>query len=91
MFNLGYLPGGDKSVVTRPETTRRALEEALEWLRPGGLTTVVCYTGHPGGREDAAAVEAWARQVDQQQADVLRYGFVNQRSRPPYLIAAEKK
>ena len=30
MFNLGYLPGADKTRITRPETTLAALTQALE-------------------------------------------------------------
>lgn len=33
VFNLGYLPGGDKAIVTRPDTTTAALEAALEVRR----------------------------------------------------------
>jgi SAM-dependent methyltransferase len=58
MFNLGYLPGGDHALVTRPETTVRALSAALRLLRPGGVLTCVVYPGHPGGTEEAAAVRA---------------------------------
>ena len=31
-FNLGYLPKGDKSITTEPETTLTALRSAYEWL-----------------------------------------------------------
>ncbi|GBF94396.1 rRNA methylase [Raphidocelis subcapitata] len=57
-FNLGYLPSGDKSLVTRAETTVAALEAALEVLQPGGLLTIMAYTGHPGGQEEYDAVKA---------------------------------
>jgi predicted methyltransferase len=56
MLNLGYLPGGDKSIVTRTESTLTAIRAALRLLRPGGVLTVIAYPGHPGGREEAAAV-----------------------------------
>ena len=56
MFNLGYLPRGDRAVVTRPESTLAALRAALALLRPGGVATVLCYRGHDGGPEEAAAV-----------------------------------
>ena len=36
MFNLGYLPGGDHSTITRPDSTRAALQAALSLLAPGG-------------------------------------------------------
>jgi SAM-dependent methyltransferase len=63
MFNLGYLPGGDKSLVTQPHTTLAALEAALPLLRPGGILTIVGYPGHPGGKVESEAVERWVREV----------------------------
>lgn len=60
MFNLGYLPGGDKARTTAINTTLAALEQAREMLTPGGAISVLAYTGHPGGREEAEAVKAWA-------------------------------
>jgi len=59
LFNLGYLPGGDKQLTTRAETTLQALDASLEWLRPGGLLSVLAYIGHPGGIEEANAVLNW--------------------------------
>jgi hypothetical protein len=60
MFNLGYLPGGDKQRTTAIVTTLAALEQAREMLAPGGVISVLAYTGHPGGREEAEAVKAWS-------------------------------
>jgi len=57
MFNLGYLPGSDRRVSTRPETTLPALDAALANLRPGGMLSVLAYRGHPGGQDEATAVE----------------------------------
>ena len=56
MFNLGYLPGGEKTIVTRSDPTLRAINAALELLRVGGVLSVLAYTGHPGGAEEAYAV-----------------------------------
>lgn len=56
MFNLGYRPGGPPEVVTRRETTCRAISAGLQLLRPGGVLTVIAYTGHPGGKAEAVAV-----------------------------------
>ncbi|MCW9089532.1 MAG: methyltransferase domain-containing protein [Gammaproteobacteria bacterium] len=60
VFNLGYLPGGDKVRTTAIHTTLAALEQARELLAPGGGISVLAYTGHPGGREEAETVKAWA-------------------------------
>src|SRR5262245_52101665 len=56
MFNLGYLPGDDHSVTTQTASTLAAIRAALELLRPGGVLTVLAYTGHAGGAEEADAV-----------------------------------
>lgn len=56
MFNLGYLPGGDKRRITQLVTTLLALQRALELLSPGGVVTVMCYPGHEGGEAESEAV-----------------------------------
>ena len=67
VLNLGYLPNGDKALITQPETTITALEQAAAILQPGGILTVTAYAGHPGGAEEAAAVDAWMRARPQEQ------------------------
>lgn len=59
MFNLGYLPGADKAIVTSPESTISALEQACSMLRPGGLLSVLAYRGHDGAQTEFAAVARW--------------------------------
>ena len=61
MFNLGYLPGSDKSVITTPDTTITALNACYDLLQPGGLITIMVYPRHDGGRSEANAVLTWAR------------------------------
>ncbi|OBR66390.1 SAM-dependent methyltransferase [Paenibacillus oryzae] len=90
MFNLGYLPGGDETVITEPEGTILALNAALELLRPGGIITCVLYPGHPGGEQEALAVEDWAAALPQMKAQAVLYRQP-QRSAAPYLLAIEKR
>lgn len=59
MFNLGWLPGGDHALVTRPATTRQALDALTHRLRPGGRLSVIAYRGHEGGAEEDRAVRDW--------------------------------
>ncbi|MBL9154022.1 MAG: class I SAM-dependent methyltransferase [Verrucomicrobiales bacterium] len=91
MFNLGYLPGSDKSCLTRADTTLAALRKALDWLAPGGLLTVVAYPGHAGGDEETAAVETWSAGLDQAAFAVATYRFLNQTNPPPRLVAVERR
>jgi 16S rRNA C1402 N4-methylase RsmH len=59
MFNLGYLPRGDHAITTQAATTRTALEQAFDFLRPGGVITIVVYTAHDGGLLESRAVRDW--------------------------------
>jgi predicted methyltransferase len=90
MFNLGYLPGGDHSIITRASTTLIALEMALQKLRPGGMATLVSYSGHSGGKEEADALLHYAATLDQAAFTVLHYRMLNQVNEPPTLLAIEK-
>ncbi len=60
LFNLGYLPGGNPAITTRPDSTQLALEAAFAALRPGGRLICVAYTGHPGGPEESDVVLKFA-------------------------------
>jgi len=60
LFNLGYLPGGDRTVITTSGETLAALDAAAGLLLPGGILSVVCYPGHPGGDAESEAVIEWA-------------------------------
>ncbi|KAL2475868.1 S-adenosyl-L-methionine-dependent methyltransferase superfamily protein [Abeliophyllum distichum] len=62
-FNLGYLPGGDKKIITRSETTLHALEASKRVLAPGGLISIVVYVGHAGGRDEFETVQAFASEL----------------------------
>lgn len=93
MFNLGYFPSGDKSLVTRPDTTLAALSISLSLLSEKGLLSVVVYTGHEGGPEEGAAVERWIDSLNQDTYRIVHYGSPLRHSSPPapYLIAVERR
>ena len=91
IFNLGYLPKGDKSLITKPDTTIEAIRQLFEMLKPGGLIVLVIYHGHAGGADERDAVTAYAASLDQQAAHVMQYGFINQVNTPPFIVAIEKR
>ncbi len=62
MFNLGYLPFGDKTLVTLSSTTRVAMDHAFTLVRRCGLISVLAYPGHTGGFEEAKCIEEWVEQ-----------------------------
>ena len=64
MFNLGYLPGADKSIITRSDTTLSALALACQLLAAQGVMTVTAYPGHVGGDEEASRIQQWLQQLN---------------------------
>ena len=91
IFNLGYLPGGDKQLTTQSKTTLEAVKQAINLLRRGGLVVVVVYPGHPAGRLEQDALLTAVKALDQQTYNVLQYAFINQIHEPPFLLAVERK
>nr|WP_263325363.1 class I SAM-dependent methyltransferase [Neobacillus sp. Marseille-Q6967] len=91
IFNLGYLPGSDKTIVTKAETTISAVEQLLEIMAPEGMIVLVIYHGHEEGAFERDALLTYCRQIDQKTAHVLQYQFINQRNNPPFIVAIEKR
>ena len=58
MFNLGYLPRGDRRIITRPESTLAALSALISHLEPAGRITLLSYRGHLGGEGEYQALTA---------------------------------
>lgn len=85
MFNLGYLPGGDKEIVTTARDTQEALAASLSLLAKGGIITLVTYPGHPGGREEEEAVAAWGRGLDLRRYSLMRLQVLQRLNPPPGL------
>lgn len=89
MFNLGYKPGGDKSITTKLGTTMEAIKKALSLLVPGGILIVVIYPGHPEGEKEGQSIEAFGKSLDRFAYNVLLYRLLNH-SQSPYILAFEK-
>lgn len=90
MFNLGYLPSGDHSLGTKPETTIQAISKSMELLVEGGVITVVIYYGGDSGFEEKEKVLQFLEGIDQKKFIVLRTDFINQANCPPILVCIEK-
>ncbi|WP_110927310.1 tRNA (mnm(5)s(2)U34)-methyltransferase [Bacillus massiliglaciei] len=91
VFNLGYLPGGDKTIVTRSHTTIQAIEGLLDIMAPEGIIVLVIYHGHPEGAVERDELMDYVRNLPQDQAHVLEYRFLNQANHPPFIVAIEKR
>ncbi|MDQ7005005.1 MAG: class I SAM-dependent methyltransferase [Ghiorsea sp.] len=90
MFNLGWLPNSDKSIITKADTTIAALEQSLELLAPEGRLSVMVYPGHKGGDSEAAQVMAWLSQTCTHPAFTLNQIILPNRPTAPILLQVIK-
>ncbi len=90
VFNLGWLPGSDRSIRTQRETTMKAVEGCLELLKEGGLLTICAYPGHEEGREELNTLIDWAAGLDSRKYDAMIRRYLNQPNDPPVLFAIKK-
>ena len=90
IFNLGYLPSADKSIITQPQTTIEALEKLCQVLVKGGRIAIMIYYGHEGGDIERDAVLDFVSQLPQQEYTATIYRTLNQINNPPFLVMIEK-
>jgi tRNA A58 N-methylase Trm61 len=90
VFNLGYLPGGDRTVVTLPESTLAGLEQSIEILEPGGMVIITLYPGHEGGQQESTILETRLAQLPPAGFHVWRMGQMNVPDTAPYVILVQK-
>ncbi len=91
VFNLGWLPGGDKSITTHWETTRKAIEGALELLLPMGILTVCVYPGHEAGEVERQNLTAYLASLRPQEYNVLHQRFLNAGEGAPECFIVQKQ
>lgn len=89
VFNLGYLPHGDKTIITRPESTLAAVAACLRHLSNRGLIAITIYTGHDGGQAEADALEAMLPDLDKHDYTVVIHRYLNRRQ-APFAILIER-
>jgi len=87
MFNLGYLPGGDKSIITQTDSTLCAINAATVLLATDGIMTIMAYPGHVGGDSETLQIERWCEQLNKAYFSYqIRYSTVTSATAPRLFI-----
>lgn len=89
IFNFGYFPMGDYNLTTLLETSKTAVEKALERMHRKGLLVLVVYPGHEEGRKEADYFESMCAQLDPSAYLIMKIQMTN-RPTSPYILAIEK-
>lgn len=90
IYNLGYLPKGDKIIKTNGNSTVISIKKSLKLMDINSILLITAYIGHPEGMDENIAVNEFLTSLNQRQFNVIRYDFINQINAPPILYAVEK-
>ncbi|MBP5155981.1 MAG: class I SAM-dependent methyltransferase [Clostridia bacterium] len=90
MFNLGWLPGGDKSVTTRRETTLAALRDAISILAPDGIILVAVYPGHAEGETEGELIGEYLQTLDRRKYCCAMFRIINSPASSYFYIIESK-
>mgnify|MGYP001084715906 CR=1 FL=1 len=90
IYNLGFLPKGNKNITTLHQTTLDSLDQAMQLLVVGGRIAIVVYSGHPEGKIELEKILSTLCILDQKKWEVWMSSFINQKNNPPQLIVLEK-
>lgn len=90
MFNLGYLPKGDHSIITKASSTIKSILSILSILKPGGIISIIIYYGHDGGKGEKDEVLNFLQKLSQEDVTVMQCNYTNHDNNPPIIIFIEK-
>lgn len=86
VYNLGYLPGGDKAITTMTASTLESLQTALACIKPGGAVCLTCYPGHEAGKKETEEVLAFAKKLPPAQWSCSHHQWFARATSPSVLI-----
>ena len=90
MFNLGYLPGGDKSITTKRETTMVAIRAAIDLLDDDGALLIAVYPGHAEGTIEGELIEEELSKLNRKELCASKFKIVNSPTSPFFFVVERK-
>ena len=90
VFNLGYLPNGNKDISTTSISTIKTLTSIFDKLRKNDFVLVVCYPGHDEGKIESIALKSLLDTIDKSSLDIVRTTLEYKKNIPPYILLITK-
>ncbi|MBO5938228.1 MAG: class I SAM-dependent methyltransferase [Clostridia bacterium] len=90
MFNLGYLPGSDKTVTTMRETTLPAIEAAIDLMDRDAIILVAVYPGHAEGEAEGKMICEYLASLSRYKVCATRINILNSPTSPFFIIIENK-
>jgi hypothetical protein len=89
IFNLGYLPGGDKSITTDPEVTLKTIHKIMKQMDITDFILITTYPGHEAGLQEANRLMDLIQTLD---TSYLATTYqIHNRLHAPFVIIIEKQ
>ena len=87
VFNLGYLPRGNKEITTKVDTTIKAIKDSINLLNKKGHIVITIYPGHNEGLKESEKVKEFLKKSNN-----LTYKEYHNTNNPtaPYVINIKK-
>jgi tRNA G37 N-methylase Trm5 len=90
VFNFGYLPGGDHTIYTQPESSINAIKKALTLIKSFGIVSLCIYYGGDSGFEERDALIKYLKTIDHKHYTVVLEQFYNRPNCPPLVVHIQK-
>ena len=84
VYNLGYLPKGDKQLTTKTETTLESIKESLSLLSEGGALSITCYPGHEEGEKEERAILDFLSTLPSHKWLICHHRYINRLKGPSF-------
>ncbi|MDF2577933.1 MAG: putative rRNA methylase [Chlamydiales bacterium] len=89
VYNLGYLPGGNKGITTSWNSTIDSLNSALQLLTADGMISVTLYPGHAEGKIEQEKVLEWVTGLDPKKWICCHHQWPNRTLAPSLLLISK--
>ncbi len=86
VFNLGFLPKGNKTITTNYKTSISAIKDAMSLLNEKGMVLITVYPGHPEGKKESTEIKKFLKN---ERINFKEFHNDNQEI-SPYLIEIKK-
>ncbi|HPE85071.1 MAG TPA: class I SAM-dependent methyltransferase [Chlamydiales bacterium] len=81
-YNLGYLPGGDKTLTTKLDTTLESLKKALDLMPVGAAVSITFYPGHNEGLNEMEKITPFIKDLNSKSFTVSTHEWINRNKAP---------
>lgn len=91
MANFGYLPSGNKEIITKPDTSLSAVKATVNRLSKNGVISLVLYSGHKGSVEEKNLLKEYISKLDERIYTVINITYPNRKANPPEIVFIYKR